>query len=185
MNIIYSVNAPESLGFFGGTLVASVILAIIAFFVFTAMIRWKIFVKAGEKGWKSLIPFYGDYIEYRIVWDTKWFWVEFIAGMVMFACLMIPVIGLTILVAILIFQAVIQVVFAMQEAHAFGKDDGFAIGLMTFGFVFQILLAFDDNAKYVGPQPSPSFFERFTKKAEVQAGTNFEPYTGEPLNKKD
>ena len=34
-----------------------------------------IYKKAGEKWWKSLIPIYGQYVFYKIVWDPMWFWV--------------------------------------------------------------------------------------------------------------
>ena len=34
---------------------------------------FKIFEKANEKGWKSLIPFYNIYLLYKIFWQTKYF----------------------------------------------------------------------------------------------------------------
>ena len=44
--------------------------------------NWNIFTKAGEAGWKSLIPIYGDYISYKIAWQTSYFWLSFILGIV-------------------------------------------------------------------------------------------------------
>ncbi len=35
---------------------------------------WKVFEKAGEKGWKSLIPLYNLYIYCKIAWSKGWFW---------------------------------------------------------------------------------------------------------------
>jgi hypothetical protein len=35
---------------------------------------WKIFEKAGEAGWKSIIPIYNVYIMYKIVGMKNWFW---------------------------------------------------------------------------------------------------------------
>ena len=35
---------------------------------------WKIFTKAWEAGWKSLIPIYNIYIWFKIVGMKKWFW---------------------------------------------------------------------------------------------------------------
>lgn len=32
---------------------------------------WKIFEKAGEKGWKAIIPFYNKYTEYKIFWNKN------------------------------------------------------------------------------------------------------------------
>ena len=34
---------------------------------------WMIFRKAGEAGWKALIPFYGTYIEYKLFWNNRMF----------------------------------------------------------------------------------------------------------------
>ncbi len=147
-------------GFITGGFIFGVFLAFIAAWVFTAMIRWRIFVKAGQEGWKSLIPIYGDYVEYTIVWDGKWFWIDLAAVVGASLLFMIPIIGPTIAVAGIIVAMVISVVFAMQKAHAFGKDDGFAVGLMVFEFVFNILLAFNDDIVYQGPQPTPGFFSK-------------------------
>ena len=32
---------------------------------------WRIFTKAGEAGWKSIIPIYSTYITYKISWKKK------------------------------------------------------------------------------------------------------------------
>ena len=34
---------------------------------------WKIFTKAGEQGWKSIIPFYNIYVLFSISWEVKYF----------------------------------------------------------------------------------------------------------------
>ena len=153
-----------SYGFFAkfmtGAYAAGWVIGVILLFVFLAMIRWKIFVKAGEKGWKSLIPFYGDYTEYKIVWAGKWFWISLAASILSSIAVSIPLIGPTIFFACLIFSVVFRVILAMQEAYAFNKGDGFAIGLMTFKFVFQIILAFDNDIQYIGPQPTPHVFAK-------------------------
>ena len=35
---------------------------------------WKAFTKAGESGWKAIIPIYHTYIEYKIAGMKNWFW---------------------------------------------------------------------------------------------------------------
>lgn len=52
-------------------IVMFVFILAIAILVIVAM--WKIFQKAGEPGWKAIIPFYNSYTMYKIVWDTKFF----------------------------------------------------------------------------------------------------------------
>ncbi|MBQ5951617.1 MAG: hypothetical protein IJL66_05715 [Lachnospiraceae bacterium] len=186
--------------FFSGGMIFGIILAIIVAWVFVALIRWKLFEKAGVAGWKSLIPFYGDYVEYTIVWEGKWFWFTLGAGVLASFVYLIPIIGMTILFACILFMMVIKVVYYLQKAHAFGKGDGFAVGLMVNEFVFNILLAFDDNVVYCGPQPTPGFFANMRAEAEARRAAmqqpqqpqpsygqegpapRFDPYTGQPLN---
>lgn len=35
---------------------------------------WKAFTKAGEAGWKAIIPIYHTYIEYKLAGMKNWFW---------------------------------------------------------------------------------------------------------------
>lgn len=58
--------------------IASAILGAIAMFLvlnylFEVVAGWRIFEKAGERGWKSLIPVYNNYIRYRLAWRPLWF----------------------------------------------------------------------------------------------------------------
>ena len=47
---------------------------------------WRVFTKAWEAGWKSIIPVYNLYILYKIVWMKNWFWymiiVPFVLGII-------------------------------------------------------------------------------------------------------
>lgn len=36
-----------------------------AWWLLQIIANWRIFTKAGEAGWKSIIPIYGDYISYK------------------------------------------------------------------------------------------------------------------------
>ncbi len=51
-----------------------VIIVSIAFLVFMLIGWWKLFQKAGEEGWKSLIPGYNTYILIKIA-GLNWWWV--------------------------------------------------------------------------------------------------------------
>ena len=47
----------------------------IVLLVLLVIARWKLFTKAGEAGWKSIIPIYSDYVQWRIGWNkTGLFW---------------------------------------------------------------------------------------------------------------
>lgn len=162
----YSYDYENPFGEFGGGFVhalsgltiAGYVIMFILLWLFIASIRWKMFTKAGEKGWKSLIPFYADYVEYRIAWETKWFWYTLGVSILEGISIFIPLIGPTIFAGSIIFLMVIKVIYSMQIAKAYGQDNGFAIGLMIFGTVFRIFLAYNRDIEYVGPQPTPNFF---------------------------
>lgn len=54
----------------------TILLMGVVFVVLLIIARWKIFTKAGEAGWKSIIPIYSDYVQWRISWKkTFLFWV--------------------------------------------------------------------------------------------------------------
>jgi hypothetical protein len=48
------------------------IVFITAFMVFMYVCYWKIFVKAGQPGWASLVPFYNIYIWFKIIHKPLW-----------------------------------------------------------------------------------------------------------------
>ena len=57
----------------GGFSMAFGIATALSVLVLLCGLRWFIFVKAGQNGWKSLIPIYSDYISYKIAWDSRIF----------------------------------------------------------------------------------------------------------------
>lgn len=94
---------------------------------------WKIFEKAGQPGWAAIVPFYNQYILIVEVCKEKpiWFWL-----------LLVPCANIV---------AAIYVIFVIpfKLAEKFGKDAGFAIGLILLGIVFYPMLAFG-SAQYQG-----------------------------------
>lgn len=92
--------------------------------------KWKIYEKAGEEGWKSIIPFYSDYILYKIVWGKGW----------LFLLLCIPIVN-----------AVISIICMVKLSKAFGQSGAFAVGLIFLPNIFLLILGFGDYT-YLGPQ---------------------------------
>ena len=105
--------------------------------------RWRIFTKADEPGWASLIPFYGSYVQYQITWSTTVFWVELA---VYAATIFIPVFGL---ISWLILS-IIGLMSLYKMSTAFGHGLGFALGLLFLQPVFLIFLGFG-KSEYEGP----------------------------------
>ncbi len=100
------------------------ILAVVAIVAY-----WKMFEKAGEAGWKAIVPFYNTYTLFRIAGRNGW-------G---FLLLFIPLVNL-----------VIYIMVMLDLAKHFGKSTAFGVfGLIIFSIVGFLMLGFG-SAKYVG-----------------------------------
>lgn len=118
--------------------------------------NWRIFTKAGERGWKSLIPIYNLHVQYRIAWKTSYFWLSVALSLVGFMVWLFAINDGNALVAfiafvIVIVASVIGLVFNYKMAKAFGHGLLFTIGLVLLQPIFLLILAFD-GSKYIGPQ---------------------------------
>jgi hypothetical protein len=105
----------------------------IALIIFMIVVYWKIFEKAGQPGWASIVPFYNTYVLIVNILEMPpvWFWL-----------LLVPCANIVVAI-ILIFM------IPFKLAEKFGKDTGFAIGLLFLGIIFLPILAFGD-ARYRG-----------------------------------
>jgi hypothetical protein len=90
---------------------------------------WKLFDKAGEPGWASVVPFYNVYTLFKITWDSGWF----------FLLLCIP-----------FCNAVIWIITMVKLSKAFGKGGGWACGLIFLPYVFFPITGFSKDFQYVG-----------------------------------
>ena len=88
---------------------------------------WKVFEKAGQKGWKCIIPVYNNMIAAEIAGKPKWW------GLI---CI-IPIFGF-------FWGLMLLNLFCKQ----FGKDSSFALGLIIFPFIFFPILGFG-KAQYL------------------------------------
>lgn len=116
---------------------------ILAILILSIVANWKIFTKAGQEGWKSIVPFLNSYTEYKIYWGNGWlFLVPIVVG---FLASIIPFIGWLFWILLIVWKA-----FNVKKmATAFGQTTGFAIGLFFLPIIFQMILGFGD-AKYRG-----------------------------------
>jgi hypothetical protein len=106
---------------------ATIIALLITLVVIVAM--WKVFTKAGQPGWASIIPIYNVYIWCKIVGRPAW-WI---------ILLLIPFVNF-----------IICIILCIDLAKSFGKGAGFGIGLFLLGFIFFPILGFG-SAQYQGP----------------------------------
>lgn len=110
---------------------AIVIGLLIALLLIVAM--WKVFTKAGQPGWASIIPIYNLYVWCKIVGRPGW-WV---------ILMLIPLVSF-----------IIGIILCIDMAKSFGKGAGFGIGLAFLGIIFLPILGFG-SAQYQGPSASP------------------------------
>lgn len=101
--------------------------------ILTLIANWKLFNKAGQAGWKCLIPIYNVVILFKVAGISP-LWI-----LVYFASV-IPFVGWVATLAVTIYLMI-------SLAKAFGKSGGFAVGLILLNTIFIMILAFGD-AKY-------------------------------------
>lgn len=143
------VTATAFLGGFLGTILT---LGAI-FYVLLVIADWKIFTKAGEKGWKSIIPIYNIYIGFKIIGMKAWFWPLIIAclvqSMVSAFAGQQAIVSTIVAIIVGVFELVAYIVYCGRTAKAFGKGTGFAVGTFFFPNIFTLILGFG-SAEYKG-----------------------------------
>jgi hypothetical protein len=105
---------------------------LVALLLIVAM--WKVFTKAGQPGWASIIPIYNLYIWCKIV-GRPWWWI---------LLMLIPFVNF-----------IICIILCIDLAKSFGKGVGFGIGLALLGIIFFPILGFG-SAQYQGPSAGDS-----------------------------
>ena len=136
-------------GLIGGALMVTII-ASAAFYILLVIALWKIFTKAGEAGWKSLIPIYNAYILCKIMKVNFWLFViilPIIIGIVTGVLFSNNQNATTIITAI--YSLFVDIYFSIRLSKAFGKGTGFTLGLIFFPNIFTLILGFG-SSKYVG-----------------------------------
>lgn len=131
---IDSTTTATGLGVFGAMFIVYLVVAIIiAILQIVAM--WKIFTKAGEKGWKTIIPIYNIVVLFKISGLSPWLVLVYLAGI-------IPFIGWIACFIITIMQA-------NGLAKSFGKSGAYTVGLIFLAPIFYMILGFS-KAEYIG-----------------------------------
>ena len=90
--------------------------------------RWKIFTKAGQAGWKSLIPIYNTVILFKVAGISPLWVLSYLVAWV-------PFLGPLFILGVTIYAMI-------NLSRAFGKEDAFAVGLVLLNTVFIMILAF-------------------------------------------
>lgn len=119
----YSYN-PDVLSALGTGAIVAIVLISIALCVLEIAGLRKIFAKAGEKGWKSIIPFVNVYVLFKITWGNGW----------MFLTEFIPFAGI-----------VFSIITYHKLSKKFGHGVGYTLGLIFLNCVFVPILGFGSS----------------------------------------
>ena len=84
---------------------------------------WKVFTKAGQPGWASLIPIYNLYVLTKVAGKPGWW---------------------TILLLIPFVNVIMLIIIGLAVAERFGKGAGFGVGLGLLWPIFYPVLGFSD-----------------------------------------
>jgi hypothetical protein len=112
---------PPAVGAVGAGFGIGFLLLMLALCLLMIVSMWVIFEKAGEAGWKSLIPIYSAYVLMKVCGKPGWW----------FILLFIPIVGV-----VCYFLAMLSL------AERFGRGALFGVGLFFLAPIFFPLLAF-------------------------------------------
>lgn len=101
----------------------SIVAGVLLLVVLMIVSLWKVYEKAGQAGWKSLIPIY-NYVVFLNMIDKPVWWV---------ILLFVPLVSVVILI-----------IMHIELAKRFGKGVLYGLGLCFFPIIFFPLLAFSD-----------------------------------------
>lgn len=127
MNTLLAQETSDYATSRGGSPVVVIIWLLVVVVMIAAM--WKVFTKAGQPGWASIIPIYNMYIWCKIVGRPGW-WV---------ILMLIPFVNI-----------IVGIIVCIDLAKSFGKGVGFGVGLILLGIIFLPILGFG-GAQYQGP----------------------------------
>lgn len=160
MNTILSTGVV-ALEVLAGIVVAVLSIGLI-FYLLMLIAGWRILKKAGEPGWKILIPIYNVYMLWKIAGMKNWWWAVICCGIIVAileACAGVDYASLTesnvvfdnrpmVLVATLagcffaIYACIAQILYAYRTSKVFGHGLGYTIGLIILPSLFWLILGF-------------------------------------------
>ena len=133
-----------------GALAALIMVGTVVWFFISAIGYFKMFKKAGQRGWFAFIPVLREYALFRMSWTMQAFAVNIVLlGIFQIAEEADGVLaGIAVLAGGIAF-IVIQAKLMLRVAKSFGKGTGWALLLFFVPFVATMILGFG-NAEYQG-----------------------------------
>lgn len=135
---------------FAGIVTTLITVCRILWYFISAIGYRKMYLKAGEAGWKAFIPCYKDFIRFKLAWKPKLFWISLVCSLLIY---FLPgsdylLTGLLTYVCIII-SLVLEVKLDLRTAKSFGKGKGCGVLLFFFPFIMSLVLGYG-KAEYIG-----------------------------------
>lgn len=146
-----------------GGLIAGILMFMVVIIIISLVIAilkligtWKMLTKAGESGWKSLIPFYNQWTLCKVAGISP-YWVLEIIVVSMINTVLNGILGSNVISGILsliVYANTIYflVILSISLAKSFGKDTGFGVATVFFSFITYPMMGMG-SATYAGPTP--------------------------------
>ncbi len=132
-----------------------VVIAVISalLWIFLKICQWIVFQKAGQSGWKALIPIYDTFVMLRIIQRPQW-WGYLI---IIMSAIQIIITMLTnenssesgTLSLLSNVATIVSFIYSVRITNglsrSFGRGLGFTLGLLFFPYIFYPILAFGSS----------------------------------------
>ena len=129
-------------------------LLLLVLYVLIVIAHWKIFTKAGQRGWASIVPILNLFVLVKLVKRPMWWAVLITIGLIVggapadAAAIIKIVTGL-----IAIAAAILLIITFFDLAKAFGHGVGFGLGLVFLSVIFALILGFGSSTYQLEPDP--------------------------------
>lgn len=146
-----------------GGLIAGILMFMVVIIIISLVIEilkligtWKMLTKAGESGWKSLIPFYNQWTLCKVAGISP-YWVLEIIVVSMINSVLNGILGsnvISVILSLIVYANTIYflVILSISLAKSFGKDTGFGVATVFFSFITYPMMGMG-SATYAGPTP--------------------------------
>ena len=146
-----------------GGLIAGILMFMVVIIIISLVIAilkligtWKMLTKAGESGWKSLIPFYNQWTLCKVAGISP-YWVLEMIIVSMINTVLNGILGsnvISVILSLIVYANTIYiwVILSISLAKSFGKDTGFGVATVFFSFITYPMMGMG-SATYAGPTP--------------------------------
>ena len=116
----------------------------IAIIIFVA--NWKLFTKAGEKGWKALIPIYSTYVKIKITFNGSKNWL--ISGIILSFFSDLLGVSTTLVLLMFLIATVINLYVSYSFILRYNTSTGMALLSLFFPVIIMSIVAFSNKYQY-------------------------------------